>query len=194
MVRSFCSAASVNFGKEQIWERALGAWNNFYFPNRFKVFLFKYYSNILGVGSRVAHFNNNSDPSCSFCRKANLLPPPIESFGHVFFDCPEAGAVIQKFIGKFFIEEVPRDSYFNGNFAGEKRDLVAINLILDALRFAIWECRLAKNRISYYTIEIETINLLQYISTASNKISQSINQCNFINVDGKRRQPERPPP
>jgi hypothetical protein len=32
-------------------------WNNYYYNSSIRVFLFKYYNNILGINSRVAHFN-----------------------------------------------------------------------------------------------------------------------------------------
>jgi len=88
-VKSFCKSAGVPSENEEIWARSLGIWNTFCYPNRFKTFLFKYYSNILGTGNRVAHFNQNTDPACVFCVKTPNFPAPLESFAHLFFDCPE---------------------------------------------------------------------------------------------------------
>ncbi len=44
--------------------------------------------NSLGVGSRVIHINPQIDPSCSFCRKKNILPAPVETFEHLFVNYP----------------------------------------------------------------------------------------------------------
>ena len=193
-VKSFCKSADVPFGTEKEWARSLGVWNTFCFPNRFKSFLFKYYSNVLGTGNRVFHFNINSDPACVFCIKAYNLPAPMETFSHLFYDCPETEKVLSNFFIKYFNGDITRDNYFSGNFDSSKRDNFAINLILDSLRFAIWQCKLLKNRISFFTIETETISLLENITATSEKIKQSIMQCQFINVDGERRQRERAPP
>jgi len=194
LVKSFCNTADVNFGTEEIWARSLSTWNTFCYPNRLKTFLFKYYSNILGTGNRVIHFNREADPSCVFCTKSFTLPSPIETFSHVFYDCPHVNKIISQFFEKIFNEGVDRSEYFTGNFGGTKRDLFAINLVLDVLRYTIWQCKLLKNKISYYTIELETLDLLETVSRCSNKIKFSINQCGFINTDGDRRQRNRPPP
>jgi hypothetical protein len=195
MVKSFCKITNVPKGGRECWERALGAWNTFCFPNRFKTFLFKYYSNILGTGNRVAHFNREVDPSCNFCVKKQPLPAPLETFTHIFYECPEVEKVFTRFSDKYFVEQISRDNYFNGDFEGTKRDLAAINLLLDAFRYTVWQCKLQKNNLSFYTIENETINLLETITQCSNKIKYSINQCNLINVDGDRqRQHGRPHP
>jgi len=193
-VKSFCKSAGVPSENEEIWARSLGIWNTFCYPNRFKTFLFKYYSNILGTGNRVAHFNQNSDPACVFCVKTHNFPAPLETFAHLFFDCPETEKVLKNFFRKYFNGEITREKFFNGNFDGTKRDCFAINLILDTLRFSIWQCKLLKNRIAFYTIEVETISLLENITSSSEKIKQSIMQCQFINVDGERGQRERHPP
>jgi len=193
-VKSFCKTAEIDFGNEAVWERSLGAWNTFCFPNRLKVFLFKYYSNILGTGNRVIHFNRDSDPSCIFCTRSNLLPPPIETFAHIFFDCPEVAKIITTFSNKYFNEEIGRNKYFNGYVVGSKLDKMAVNVVLDILRYSIWQSKLLKNKISYYTIELETINLLETITASSNKIKNAINQCSFINTDGNRQQRGQPRP
>jgi len=194
VVKTFCKITNSPFEREGLWERSLGAWNIFCLPNRFKIFLFKYYSNLLGTGSRVVHFSREVDPACVFCAKSQPLPAPLETFPHIFYDCPEVFKVITCFFEKYFNIPIPREHYFNGNFEGTNRDIAALNLILDSLRFSIWQAKLLKNKLSFYTIELETVNLLELVSSCSNKIKQSINQCTFINVDGDRRQRERPPP
>jgi hypothetical protein len=77
---------------------------------------------------------------------------------------------------------------------GTKRDRFAVNLVLDVLRYTIWQCKLMKNRISYHTIELETLDILETVGRCSNKIKFSINQCGFINTDGDRRQRLQHPP
>ena len=193
-VKSFCKTAAVNFGTEETWARSLSSWNTFCYPNRLKIFLFKYYSNILGTGNRVIHFNRDIDPSCVFCTKSLSLPPPIETFSHVFYDCPQVNNIISQFFEKFFNENIDRNEYFNGNLGGTKRDRFAVNLVLDVLRYTIWQCKLMKNRISYHTIELETLDILETVGSCSNKIKFSINQCGFINTDGDRRQRLQHPP
>ncbi len=64
-------------------KNVLSVWNLF-FCNDFREFLFKQRNNTLGVGARVAHFDDNADKRCTFCR---LLYPGTntrENFIHIF--------------------------------------------------------------------------------------------------------------
>ncbi len=63
-------------------------WGKNYLGNDFRVFLLKYYNNLLGLGNRTAHFVQNADARCTFCLLANRPDPVPESFEHVFYSCP----------------------------------------------------------------------------------------------------------
>ena len=89
----------------------------------------------MGTGNRVAHFNREVDPSCNFCVKNQPLPAPLETFTHIFHDCPEVEKVFTRFSDKYFVEQISRENYFNGDFVGTKRDLAVTNLLLDAMLF-----------------------------------------------------------
>jgi hypothetical protein len=70
------------------------SWNNHYFNSNLRVFLFKYYNNILGLNSRVSHFNPDINGACTFCSIAGFLPAPKESFIHLFYDCAVVNKVL----------------------------------------------------------------------------------------------------
>jgi hypothetical protein len=42
-------------------------WNKNFLPSNIRVFIFKFYNNMLGLNSRVAHFNPGINASCTFC-------------------------------------------------------------------------------------------------------------------------------
>ncbi len=142
----------------------------------------------------MAHFNRDPDPSCSFCSLEKLFPAPLESFSHLFFDCKFVNNVVRTFCEKYFTIEVTRSNFFAGNTEIRGSDSMIFNLVLDALRYSIWETKLLKRKISFNTIELETTRLLEHITKSSAKINQQINMCNFINVDGNRRPQLGPPP
>jgi hypothetical protein len=66
----------------------LALWATVPMNNRFRDFLFKFYSNRLSTGARIGHFNINIDESCFHCRLEKKFPAPRETFSHIFFDCP----------------------------------------------------------------------------------------------------------
>ncbi len=63
-------------------------WGRAYLNNDLRIFLLKYYNNILGLGNRIAHFVQNAENRCTFCLVANNPDPVPESFEHLFFSCP----------------------------------------------------------------------------------------------------------
>jgi hypothetical protein len=69
-------------------------WNFGFYPANVRVFLFKYYNNILGINSRVSHFNPLINGSCTFCGINGPYPPNNETFVHIFFECPYVNDII----------------------------------------------------------------------------------------------------
>jgi len=191
-VKTYCRITSTEFVNEECSSYNLSCWNTFSFPNRFKVFLFKFYNNILGTGDRVAHFNDETNPACIFCIRALNLPPPIESFSHIFYDCPTSTNIVMRFVEKYFNGEITRNQYFSGNFSPEKKVNQSIMLFINALRYCIWEAKLRKVSPSFPTIENETLYLLSYLMESNKKIKTNVLMSNFINVDGRRPADEGP--
>jgi hypothetical protein len=63
-------------------------WTTYYFPSDLKTFLFKLHHNIIGINSRVHHFNMERDLSCTFCTKKRNFPAERETFQHFFLGLP----------------------------------------------------------------------------------------------------------
>jgi len=156
--------------------------------------LYKYYANILGTGNRVVHFNRNTDPSCSFCTKAKILPAPLESFSHIFYDCVLVRTVLEKFFEKYFTIELARQYFLSGQVEQNGPTHREAYLIFDVVRYTIWQCKLQKQTLSFFTIEFETLRMLDVICGVSNKIKNSINQSQIIVIDGVRQPVDRPHP
>ena len=60
-------------------------WSFNFFHNRTREFLFKFVNNGLGLNSRLVHFVEEIDPSCTLCSVSNIGPACVESFVHLFF-------------------------------------------------------------------------------------------------------------
>ena len=131
--------------------------------------------------------------SCIFCRKNNLLPPPIESFAHVFFDCPIVYSNICKFLEKYVVVDVSREEYFTGKFNHGNTDEHTLRTIFDVLRYCIWQTRLLKNNLSFPTYEQEVIYCLKGLSDANSKVKDEINNCTLLCIAGRAAERRRPP-
>ena len=79
----------------------MGAWNYSFLPSKIRTFLFKFYDNILGLNSRVAKFNQNIDPICTFCSLNNHRLAPKESLSHFFYYCETTKKIIVEFFTRF---------------------------------------------------------------------------------------------
>ena len=96
----------------------IGGWDNSFLPGKIRTFLFKFYNNILGLNSRVAKFNVDTDPSCTFCSLQNHRPAEKETFAHLFFVCNTTNNIIREFFNRYFTIKPPNcKSFFCGNIS-----------------------------------------------------------------------------
>jgi len=113
-----------------------------------KDFLFKFYNNLLGTNQRVHKFNKTVCPSCTFCSLECNLPSPLETFTHIFYDCPSVQKVFKAFFDKFFTIGAPtREEYFSGEFTDNESKNWAFQLCMDIFRYNIWLFKLEKKKL-----------------------------------------------
>jgi Reverse transcriptase (RNA-dependent DNA polymerase) len=146
MCKSFTNSLNLTNCNTELFSKVQNSWAENMYPAPIRTFLFKYYNNSLGTNSRVAHFNELVDASCTFCTKSVILPSPKESVRHIFFDCPQVLPVIETFYLRTFngIMPTPENFFGGGGFGGSNEDDIFATRILDVLKFYIWENKLAK--------------------------------------------------
>ena len=119
-------------------------WTSTVLNNKIKTFAFKSVSNCLGVGSRVVHINPQIDPSCTFCRKKGYLPAPLETFEHIFSNCPLTLPITEQIFERFIAQRYSPDTYFFGIPCIEKKEISTVMIIFTLLRYVIWTKKLKK--------------------------------------------------
>jgi hypothetical protein len=151
--RTFFNNINCLVPSEKELEILYGQWNIKCFTVRFRDFVYKFRNNLLGLNTRVAHFNNNIMRTCTFCQISNnrQVPAPDESFYHLFFECPYTRTVLQNFITRFLYdlnfdnERKKRAFFFTGsNPATGKVDNMFLLGIATVSMYHIWECKLKK--------------------------------------------------
>jgi hypothetical protein len=90
-------------------------WGKIYLNNDIRVFLLKYYNNILGLGNRIAHFVQNAESRCSFCLLASRPDLVPESFEHIFYASPTIQTILKKFLETFMTKMLTAEFYFTGS-------------------------------------------------------------------------------
>ena len=150
--------------------------------NRIRVFLLKYYNNLLGTGNRVLHIDPSKDPSCHFCLLEKNLPAPVESFAHIFYDCPTVEKIVNIFTNKYFAVNISREIFFTGEVTTNGCTNEALNMILDIVRYCLWQAKLEKRRTSFYTIEIEAQYIIRSVCSLNKKIREKLLTTDCLNV------------
>ena len=141
--------------------------------------MLKFYSNTLGLASRVAHFNQEVDQRCTFCILKNLNPANRESFVHLFFNCPVTKKCLDTIFRTCFETETPhQEKVFLCNFSDQEEKNIPIQTVLDIARYLIWKCKIAK-KLPNSTLIIEEIN---FLLGAIFKVSPKL-RLKFVNCD-----------
>ena len=116
----------------------MGAWNYSFLPSKIRTFLFKFYDNILGLNSRVAKFNQNIDPICTFCSLNNHQPAPKESLSHFFYYCETTKKNNRGIFHPFFEIETPNcETFVCGNISERETENRSFQLAMDVPRYYI---------------------------------------------------------
>ncbi len=166
-----------------------------YLNSGIRVFIFKYYNNILGINSRVAHFNREVDASCTFCTLCNNLPAPKETIAHVFYHCPTINDILVKFYAKYLHGiTLEQNSFFLSNASEYEFENKPLNIVLDLIRYVIWQNKLNKKVPNFNLLETELHYLIGSITGASKNFERSLIDCKFFQRDrreddGERRRP-----
>jgi hypothetical protein len=121
-------------------------WTHLHYNSSIRVFLFKYYNNILGLNSRVSHFNADINEACTFCNIAGPLPAPKETFSHLFYDCAVVNKVLNE-IWSLYVHNLAltKNIFFLANYNENEKYNCALSCFLDVVRFHIWQAKLNKS-------------------------------------------------
>jgi hypothetical protein len=183
--KTFFRLISNNVLPEPELEKIFGLWNQTFFPNKLREFIYKFNNNILGLNVRVSHFNQNISRNCTFCRLQNVpvpVPIPDETFIHLFFSCAATGNVLTSVKNRLFPEiNLTTDSeakyfYFCGlNPQTKKVDNLFLQVLTKVIMYSIWESKLSKQLPSIMKVTNDIFFLIENMRRYSNKLRQDMN-------------------
>jgi hypothetical protein len=160
-------------------------WSKWYLPIRMRVFLFKYYNNILGLNSRVCHFNAEISGECTFCNITGPKPVPLETFVHIFFECPTVSRCIDDLLRKYMPNLIlAKENFFMCNLSIFEEQNTAANIYFDIIRYLIWESKLEKKLPLSHLIESNLLYIIRIIVGSNNKVEDHFTNCPFFQNDG----------
>jgi hypothetical protein len=114
----------------------------------FGVSFLNFFNNTLGLAARVHHFNANTDPACSMCKKSKILPAPRETFDHFFWYCLEVESIRKNFETRIMAMQMTKRYFFIGP-EGNSQHNNAIRCILDIFRYTLWTFKLRNRKLNW---------------------------------------------
>jgi hypothetical protein len=80
------------------------AWAKHCYTNKIREFVFKFKNNLLGLNTRVSHFNRDVSRGFTFCTIQHVDPALDESFLHLFLEFPTTSSVLNSLIRQYISE------------------------------------------------------------------------------------------
>jgi hypothetical protein len=167
-VTTFFRITGIEYIGNAEFSRIIKSWSSTG-SNRYRMFVFKFFNNILGLNTRTSHFGNNGTRHCFFCTKSGR-PDTDESFIHLFLQCPTVTGWHDEFIEKFIVPQQPLDNpdrkklFFLGIYNGNYNSFLAAAVF--HFQFSIWEEKLSKRIPSF--INLKTRFLERFIESVVN--------------------------
>jgi hypothetical protein len=147
-------------------ETCIKSWNMSCLNSALKVFIFKFRNNTLPLSNRVANFDRDVDPNCSFCRMRDPDSEARESLAHCFFDCESVHDIIFRLSHTLFDirdPELVRTGFWYGIYSVDEGAITqSINLaVWDAIRYNICKFKKANVLPNFNTVFKHSILLLK---------------------------------
>jgi hypothetical protein len=185
-VNTFFALIAIPVPAEPQLKFAFSIWSQHFIPNKIREFSFKFFNNLLGLNTRVAHFNLNINAGCTFCvhaRGGEGEGAPRETFLHLFYECNHVGSIrtafANKHLGDFSVRsDNDKKLFWFCGLINDTKNLTGGILAL-LINFYIWECKLRKTRMSLTSLENEINCAISWFFTLSRKMRLSCKKVNF---------------
>jgi hypothetical protein len=162
----------------------LSNWNVSFLNSSIREFIFKYYNNILGLNSRVAHFNLEINSGCTFCNITNNRPVPKETLQHLFFYCPTIYEIICTFFDSYIANLVNnKGNYFLSNISSNEQVNNVVTIVWDIFRYVVWQFKLQKRLPTYGIFNEELQYHFAIINATSKFFRDSLIDCHFLQAN-----------
>ncbi len=157
------------------------SWSSHFLNTSIRVFLFKFYNNILGINTRVANFNPNINAGCTFCGINGPFPVPAETFTHLFFDCNHVQNILGRLYDKYLCNfDLNKNSFFITNINEKECENWPVMIFFNIVRYNIWQNKLEKKIPVFYKICVEIEYAFEIIFGTSPKVFDMFNNCNYF--------------
>ena len=122
-------------------------WGYTFLPNNIREFSFKFLFNLLKFNGAISHFDEEVDPSCTFCTLAGRRPPPKETIQHFFQGCSTNINIVSDYFTDF-LQGWPT-IHFENNFIlrGSPNNLLDFQILIINIEILLVNFYLYKQKI-----------------------------------------------
>jgi exonuclease III len=152
-IKNFLRMNNITEVENKVMQNAHALWGANFLNNAMREFILKFYNNILGLNTRVSHFNRAVMRHCSLCTSNNMANPFDETFNHLFNDCSITKRLKKAFIEKNFRGWVHHNEHELKKFwlVGQHPDTMDndnlfLRVIAMLVNFYIWDIKLKRKR------------------------------------------------
>jgi hypothetical protein len=180
-LRTFGKNLQLEFPSSVRMSSLVSKWNIGFMNTGVRVFSFKFYNNILGINSRVAHFNPEINAGRTFCVLNKILPPPKETIAHLFFDCPTTDILVKE-LGQRYLQDLNLEKvhFFLSNVSEYEKDNRPLDIILEIFRYVIWQYKLNGKVPSSNKFWVDFQYLVSTTIASSKNFELQVNDCIFF--------------
>jgi hypothetical protein len=186
-IQSFVLQLGLEMPSDSRLRSMLSSWNQSYLNSNIRTFLFKFYNNMLGLNSRISHFNPEVNASCTFCCITRTLPAPKETMPHLFFHCTTTQSLLSRFVAKYITNlEVNESNFFFANNTEFEYINRPLGFIFDIFRYTVWHFKLKKEAPNFIFFENEFNYFLTVTLGSSKKYDTLITNCRYFQIAPNR--------
>jgi hypothetical protein len=183
-LRTFVTNLELEFPSNVRMQALVSKWNLGFLNTSVRVFSFKFYNNILGTNSRVAHFNPEISAGCTFCAMTKTLPPPKETVAHLFFDCPTTDILLCQLKQKYLRNvDLERGNFFLANVSEFEKENKPLDIIFEIFRYVLWQYKLNGKVPSPLKFWADFQYLITTTITCNKNFELLVNECSFFQRD-----------
>jgi hypothetical protein len=182
-VNTFFNLIGVPVPVPDMLKKIYGSWGWYFLPNKTRDFAFKFFNNMLGLNTRLAHFVEQRR-ACDLCggrRGGGPVPVPVaqqpeETFLHLFFTCTVTNNFRNQFLNVLMDTLVILNDadkklfWFCGLIPDRKKDFLGLHTLTIFINEYIWACKLKKTSLSLHSLMLDLDTAMRTAMMANRKM------------------------
>ena len=123
---------------------------------------------------------------CTFCTAAKKFLAPLETFSHIFFFCEVINPIVMKICNDLLVNNnISVTNFFSGEISEHNDYNMAFSLIMNCLRYCIWQFKLEKRIPSNNLVRTGLFYTVKNIRNSSAKSLLLIDGCQLFRQYGE---------